>query len=200
MRARAEMKGQDVSGTATFTEYEFGAQKLVKVELELSGSPEKLKVGLHAVHIHEKPCCDDDPSFKCAGGHFDPGPAGNPDPDVNHPYHAGDLPNILIDEEGFGVLEAVHFNSGRHIADGSRQYRPVSRRRKRLRHLRRPQTCLWKYQKGLKLKPDTFYRQISRTILAELHGVHVFFNCVISRNSSFSFLIGSFNVSFAHKS
>ncbi len=107
MQARAEMKGQGVSGTATFTEYEFGAQRLVKVELELSGNPLKLKAGLHAVHIHEKACCDDDPSFKCAGGHFDPGPAGNSDPDVNHPYHAGDLPNIMIDENGKGVLEAI---------------------------------------------------------------------------------------------
>jgi Cu-Zn family superoxide dismutase len=42
--------------------------------------------------------------FKCAGGHFDPGPAGNPDPDVNQPFHAGDLPNIVIDDNGKGVL------------------------------------------------------------------------------------------------
>lgn len=107
MQAQAEMKGQGVSGTATFTEYEFGAQRLVKVELELSGNPLKLKAGLHAVHIHEKACCDDDPSFKCAGGHFDPGPAGNSDPDVNHPFHAGDLPNIVIHENGKGILEAI---------------------------------------------------------------------------------------------
>ena len=107
MQAMAEMGGAGISGTATFTEYEFGTGRLVKVLLELSGNPEKLKAGAHAVHIHEKPCCEDDPSFKCAGGHFDPGPAGNSDPDVNHPYHAGDLPNIIIDENGKGVLEAV---------------------------------------------------------------------------------------------
>lgn len=107
MQAQAQMNGQDISGLATFTEYEFGTQKLVKVQLELEGDPEKLKAGAHAVHIHEKPCCDDDPSFKCAGGHFDPGPAGNSDPDVNHPFHAGDLPNIVINENGKGVLEAV---------------------------------------------------------------------------------------------
>jgi Cu-Zn family superoxide dismutase len=65
-----------------------------------------LVAGFHAVHIHENGCCDDD-GFKCAGGHFDPGPAGNSDPDVNHPFHAGDLPNIPIGEDGKGVLEAV---------------------------------------------------------------------------------------------
>ena len=38
---------------------------------------------------------------------FDPGPNGNSVPDANHPYHAGDLPNIVIDENGKGRLEAV---------------------------------------------------------------------------------------------
>ena len=42
------------------------------------------------------------PDFKSAGGHFDPGPAGNPDPDVNHPYHMGDLPNITVGANGSG--------------------------------------------------------------------------------------------------
>lgn len=106
MEAEAEMKGDGISGKAMFTEYEFGTQKIVKVVLELEGDKEKLKPGLHAVHIHEKACCDD-PGFKCAGGHFDPGPAGNSDPDVNHPFHAGDLPNLTVDENGKGTLEAV---------------------------------------------------------------------------------------------
>jgi superoxide dismutase, Cu-Zn family len=103
MEAKAEMKGKGITGTATFTEFEFGTQKLVKVLLTLEGD---IKPGLHAVHIHEKGCCDDE-GFKCAGGHFDPGPAGNSDPDVNHPYHAGDLPNIEIRENGKGSLEAI---------------------------------------------------------------------------------------------
>lgn len=106
MRAQATMKGKGIQGHATFVEWEFGTQRLVQIRLELSGDPEILKAGLHAVHIHEKPCCEEE-GFKCAGGHFDPGPSGNSDPDVNHPYHAGDLPNIRIDESGTGVLEAV---------------------------------------------------------------------------------------------
>lgn len=105
MKARAEMSGETITGQATFTELKFGEQVLVKIVLELSGTPEKLKPGLHAVHIHEKADCSG--GFKCAGGHFDPGPAGNTDPDVNHPFHAGDLPNIEIDASGKGRLEAI---------------------------------------------------------------------------------------------
>lgn len=103
MRAKAVMSGKGVTGQATLVEYEFGTQRLLKVELEMAG----LAPGLHAVHIHEKPFSDGDGTFKSAGGHFDPGPAGNTDPDVNHPFHAGDLPNIEIDEAGNGKLEAV---------------------------------------------------------------------------------------------
>ena len=105
MQARAEMSGDNITGRATLTEYEFGTQRLVKVMLELSGNPKNIVPGLHAVHIHEKGTCEG--HYTCAGGHFDPGPASNTDPDVNHPSHAGDLPNILIDENGKGMLEAV---------------------------------------------------------------------------------------------
>lgn len=105
MRAEAELSGHDITGKAEFIEYQFGTQTLVKIVLHLEGSVENLKPGLHAVHIHEKADCSGE--FKCAGGHFDPGPSGNPDPDVNHPFHAGDLPNIEIGPDGKGTLEAV---------------------------------------------------------------------------------------------
>lgn len=105
MKAEALMSGKDITGKATFIEYQFGTQTLVKIVLTLEGEPDSLTPGLHAVHIHEKGSCEGE--FKCAGGHFDPGPSGNPDPDINHPFHAGDLPNILIDENGKGTLEAV---------------------------------------------------------------------------------------------
>lgn len=105
MKAQAQISGKEISGSAVFTEYQFGTQTLVKIILSLEGNPANIKPGLHAVHIHEKGTCEGE--FKCAGGHFDPGPAGNPDPDVNHPFHAGDLPNIVIDENGKGLLETV---------------------------------------------------------------------------------------------
>lgn len=106
--AVAQMQGKDgkVSGTATFTEYDVEGWKYVHIKLELKGAPEILTAGNHAVHIHEKADCSD-PDFKCAGGHFDPGPSGNSDPDVNHGYHAGDLPNITIGNDGTGILETI---------------------------------------------------------------------------------------------
>jgi len=107
MRASAELTGRDgaITGHAEFIELEFDTQRLIKVVLELSGDLEHLKPGLHAVHIHEKADCSGE--FKCAGGHFDPGPGSNVDPDVNHPFHAGDLPNIRIGEDGTGRLECL---------------------------------------------------------------------------------------------
>lgn len=104
--AIAAVKGPSVEGSAQFTEYDVDGAKYVHLRLELSGDPEVLKPGKHAVHIHEKGACDCD-GFKCAGGHFDPGPNGNTDPDANHGFHAGDLPSITIDESGRGVLEAI---------------------------------------------------------------------------------------------
>ena len=101
-RAVATMKGPDVSGTAEFTEYDVDGWKYVHIKLNIEG----LAAGKHAVHIHEKAACDCE-GFKCAGGHFDPGPSGNTDPDANHGYHAGDLPSITIGEDGKGELQAI---------------------------------------------------------------------------------------------
>lgn len=106
-RAKAVMNGHGkVNGQADFTEYDVDGFKYVHVRVTLKGDPEVLKAGKHAVHIHEKAACDCD-DFKCAGGHFDPGPNGNTDPDANHGYHSGDLPMITIDDNGEGELEAI---------------------------------------------------------------------------------------------
>lgn len=105
-KAHAKVEGPGVSGAAQFTEYDIDGWKYVHLRLELEGDPKTLKAGKHAVHIHEKGDCECE-GFKCAGGHFDPGPAGNSDPDANHGYHAGDLPNIIIDEHGKGELETI---------------------------------------------------------------------------------------------
>jgi Cu-Zn family superoxide dismutase len=105
-KARANVKGPDVAGVLNMTEYELGGSYYVHLRLELHGDPKTLSAGKHAVHIHEKAACDCE-GFKCAGGHFDPGTFGNTDPDANHGYHAGDLPEITIDENGNGELEAI---------------------------------------------------------------------------------------------
>ncbi len=104
--AKAVMTGPGLSGNAEFTEYDVDGWKYVHLKLTLKGDPKTLSAGKHAVHIHEKGDCECD-GFKCAGGHFDPGPSGNSDPDANHGYHAGDLPNITIDENGEGELETI---------------------------------------------------------------------------------------------
>ncbi len=104
--AKADVAGPNVAGTATFTEYDVDGWKYVHLRLSLKGDPSVLKPGKRAVHIHEKGDCQCE-GFKCAGGHFDPGPNGNSDPDANHGYHAGDLPNIVIDENGEGELETI---------------------------------------------------------------------------------------------
>ena len=51
-----------------------------------------------------------DPSygaFTAAGGHFDPGPASNTDPDVNHPFHMGDIPNLQVGADGKGEMKVT---------------------------------------------------------------------------------------------
>jgi len=105
-KARAVIAGPDLEGLAEFTEYDVDGFKYVHVRVTLKGKPETLKPGKHAVHIHEKGDCECD-GFKCAGGHFDPGPFGNTDPDANHGYHAGDLPSITVDDKGEGEMEAI---------------------------------------------------------------------------------------------
>ncbi len=105
-QASATLKGPGVHGTALLKEYSLDDAQYVHIRIELKGDPAILTPGRHAVHFHERAACDCD-GFKCAGGHFDPGPSGNTDPDANHGYHAGDLPGITINEAGEGVLEAL---------------------------------------------------------------------------------------------
>lgn len=105
-KASAKVTGPSVDGNLLLTEYDVDGALYVKVELSVTGDPGVIKPGIHAVHFHEKAACDCE-GFKCAGGHFDPGPSGNTDPDANHGYHSGDLPSITIDSDGNGKLEAI---------------------------------------------------------------------------------------------
>ena len=101
MKARADLKGEGISGTLTLTERAQGTGKVVDITLDAKG----LKPGRHGVHLHAVGKCD--PDFAAAGGHFDPGPSSNTDPDANHPFHMGDVPNLEVGADGTGKLVAT---------------------------------------------------------------------------------------------
>ena len=72
--------------------------------VELTVNVTGLKPGPHGFHLHAVGKCEA-PGFTTAGGHFDPGPASNPDPDVNHPFHMGDMPNLVADASGKATMK-----------------------------------------------------------------------------------------------
>ncbi len=100
-RAQATIAGEGITGTADLVEmtYDTGT------EVEITVTAKGLKPGLHGVHLHAVGKCEP-PAFTAAAGHFDPGPAGNTDPDANHPYHMGDIPNLRVGTDGTGTLQA----------------------------------------------------------------------------------------------
>jgi Cu-Zn family superoxide dismutase len=109
-QANAEISGKGIIGKAEFIEYDVDGYKYVKVSVKLKGDILVLTPGKHACHIHEKAMtCETEgqDAFMCTGGHFDPGPSGNTNPDANHSYHAGDLPNITVDDDGNGQMQAI---------------------------------------------------------------------------------------------
>jgi len=80
----------DSLGTITLTEKSNG----VMLSLDLKG----LTPGVHGIHIHETKKCDA-PDFQSAGNHFNP---DNKEHGLLHPKgaHAGDLPNIIAEDDG----------------------------------------------------------------------------------------------------
>jgi superoxide dismutase, Cu-Zn family len=100
-QAHATIAGEGVTGTADLVEMAYDTGTEVEVTVTARG----LKPGLHGVHLHAVGKCEA-PGFTAAGGHFDPGPSGNTDPDANHPYHLGDIPNLRVGADGSGTLHA----------------------------------------------------------------------------------------------
>lgn len=90
----------NLSGTVTLIQTEkSGILPTVEVKADISGLPPNTK---HGLHIHQTGKCT--PDFGAAGGHFDPGPFGETNPDNNHPFHMGDLPNLVANAEGKAVF------------------------------------------------------------------------------------------------
>jgi Cu-Zn family superoxide dismutase len=79
----------------------------VRIQARITGPAGAFAPGRHGFHIHENAKGGCVPPFTSAGGHFDAGPAANPDPDVNHPYHTGDIPNLIVDSSGVGTVDAI---------------------------------------------------------------------------------------------
>jgi Cu-Zn family superoxide dismutase len=100
-KASADIVGKGIAGSVELVELKMGTATWVQVTLSAKG----LTPGLHGVHLHEIGACE--PDFTAAGGHFDPGPAGNTDPDANHPFHMGDLPNLSVGADGQGSFVAA---------------------------------------------------------------------------------------------
>ena len=106
LKAKATISGPNgVSGTVVFVQFGSGILPTVQVLATVTG----LTPGLHGFHIHENGSCDNTPGppvvqFGGAGGHYDPGPFGMSNPDANHPFHMGDIPNLNADSSGKAIL------------------------------------------------------------------------------------------------
>jgi Cu-Zn family superoxide dismutase len=99
--AHAQITGKGITGTAELVERTNGTATVVEITISASG----LTAGKHGVHLHAVGKCE--PDFTAAGGHFDPGPASNTDPDANHPFHMGDIPNLEVGADGKGTMKIV---------------------------------------------------------------------------------------------
>ncbi len=71
--------------------------------LRISLQAEGLPAGEHGVHIHMTGRCDA-PDFESAGSHWNPTDAHH---GLENPQgqHAGDMPNLMIDQNGRGTLD-----------------------------------------------------------------------------------------------
>jgi Cu-Zn family superoxide dismutase len=106
LNAKAIIKGAPgsaISGVARFSQTSDGILPTVRVTVSVKGLEPS---SVHGVHIHEnRSCADTDVPFGGAGGHFDPGDFGNSNPDMNHPFHMGDLPNLTANKNGEAFFE-----------------------------------------------------------------------------------------------
>jgi Cu-Zn family superoxide dismutase len=105
-KAHADIQGvvnSGITGDAQFIQTEDGVVPNVRVIVHVRGLPPNTS---HGLHIHEIGVCTP-PGYTSAGGHFDPGPNSNSNPDGNHPFHMGDLNSLTANGAGNANLEYV---------------------------------------------------------------------------------------------
>jgi Cu-Zn family superoxide dismutase len=99
-----DLKGDDVT---TLTLSDAGNGVLV------TGTLNEVSPGPHAIHFHTVGKCE--PPFETAGGHFNP--TAKQHGIMNEAgHHAGDMPNVVMPEEGQGVIQI--FAAGVSLAPG----------------------------------------------------------------------------------
>lgn len=89
--------GSRAEGKAWFVKNDEGLQIVALVN--------RLTPGLHGIHIHEKGDCSDAEAAS-AGPHYNPTAHMHGSPDPEH-FHAGDLGNIEVQEDGTGLLNLL---------------------------------------------------------------------------------------------
>lgn len=97
MRAVATLQTAEgvPAGTASATAGDTG----IVISITARGLPP----GQHGAHIHMTGQCEP-PSFESAGNHWNPGDAQHGLENPQGP-HAGDMPNLVVNEDGLGTLE-----------------------------------------------------------------------------------------------
>lgn len=82
----------------------------VKIEDSICGvliTPDlhHLPPGLHGFHVHENPLCGN--KGMAAGGHLDPGKTGEHDGPYSRKGHLGDLPVLIVNEDGEATIPTI---------------------------------------------------------------------------------------------
>ncbi|VDC25141.1 superoxide dismutase family protein [Pseudogemmobacter humi] len=107
----------NTEGTATGTATLTAAPGGVLIRIEVEALPASQWLGFH---IHETGTCDHETGHESAGGHFNPAGADHGVLAENGP-HAGDMPNIRTDADGFARAEV--FNPWVTLAEGESSIR-----------------------------------------------------------------------------
>lgn len=91
--------GSTLTGEATFTDLGDG-------DVTFKLTVENATPGEHALHLHENGDCSA-PDASSAGGHWNPAGVDHGKRPVDHKYHAGDIANLEVGEDGKGILTAT---------------------------------------------------------------------------------------------